>query len=86
MTDKPIKDKDGNNGLKKSKVRNNIKNTFAPHMANEYFSIEGIFLGLKFAHIDEKKLPADVKAKLKKYLGNPKKFTTDDLIKELENE
>lgn len=44
-----------------------IKNTFAPHIKNEYFRETDIMYGLKQGTFDYDKLPDEVKKKLEKF-------------------
>ena len=41
--------------------KENIKNTFAPNMTNEYVSIDGIIHCLRYGFMQMNKLPADVR-------------------------
>ena len=43
---------------------NNIKNTFAPNMTNEYISIDGIIDCLRFGFVSMSSLPHDIAVKV----------------------
>jgi hypothetical protein len=50
----------------------NIKNTFAPNMTNEYISIDGIIDCLRFGFVSMSSLPHDVAEKVHEELNRIK--------------
>jgi len=55
--------------------KESIKNTFAPNMTNEYFSIDGIIHCLRHGFMQMSKLPPDIADRVQEELNRIKQCT-----------